>query len=128
MRCDGGDQDSRNFWVDKRATSRQLKKSQLDVQMTDDFIRTEYAVDPVGVEIVRPSPCTVVMWCSSPEQVSAVVVTQNISGSPNSSSILTYGLGPRSITRSFSTSKDSTGRVVKHMISLSFPQRPLVAI
>jgi hypothetical protein len=39
---------------------------------------------------------------------------------PNSSSKLTYGLGPRSTTRSFKTSKLSTGRVVKHITSLSF--------
>src|SRR5260370_32848613 len=30
------------------------------------FQLTEYAVDPVGVDTVRPSACTVVIWCSSP--------------------------------------------------------------
>lgn len=38
------------------------KESAGHAQITNDIIRTEYAVDPVGVEIVRPSPCTVVMW------------------------------------------------------------------
>lgn len=43
---------------------------------------------------------------------------------PKSSNRETYGLGPRSTTRSFKTSKVSTGRVVKHIISLSFLHSP----
>jgi hypothetical protein len=32
----------------------------------DPPAESEYAVDPVGVDTVRPSAWTVVRWCSSP--------------------------------------------------------------
>lgn len=50
--------------------------------MHNEVLLTEYAVDPVGVEITIPSACTVVK-CSS---------------SPNSSRRLKLALGPRSKT------------------------------
>ena len=48
---------------------------------------TAYAVLPVGVDTIRPSPCTEVMYLPS----------------KNKSMLLKYGEGPRSITTSFKT-------------------------
>src|SRR5229473_3818689 len=54
-------------WTSEPPADNCTKESTTCAQITKDTrIRTEYAVDPVGVEIVRPSPCTVAMWCSSP--------------------------------------------------------------
>jgi hypothetical protein len=95
VRADGRDEDGRDFRVYEGASSRELQGS-LEHHMT--------TVQADGLTVSTPTGSTAysVSW----------------------KRLLQVGLGPRSTTRSFKTSKLSTGRVEKHLIALSLPLPP----